>query len=70
MNLAWLLHGYQAILFWVVLPIAIFLLLWWIDQKETQMNLAWTFADLCQPTGNTRLGGIARDAQAQGGDAT
>ena len=34
MNLAWLLYGYQAILFWIGLPIAIFLLLWWIDRKK------------------------------------
>ena len=33
-GLAWLLYGYHAILFWVGLPIAIFLLLWWIDRKK------------------------------------
>ena len=38
MNLAWLLYGYQAILFWVGLPIAIFLLLWWIDRKNAKLH--------------------------------
>ena len=34
MNLAWLLYGYEAILVWVGLPIAIFLLFWWMDRRK------------------------------------
>jgi len=34
MNLGWLLYGYHAILFWVALPIAIFLLFWWLDRRK------------------------------------
>ena len=34
MNLAWLFYGYEAILVWVALPIAIFLLFWWMDRRK------------------------------------
>ena len=59
MNPAWLLYGYQAILFWVGLPIAIFLLLWWIDRKRRK-RISLDIWGFCQPkTAPTRLGEVS-----------